>query len=933
MKHRIVFSSLVTSVLILSLFLPLRALASSPLIEFEQHLISDHIPNSRTVFVTDLDKDGDNDLLGSDRQNNKLYLYLNDGSQNFAESVVDNIDAYWIEAGDIDQDGDVDLAVVGFAIYGYEGYWYENQGNMIFVRHRIAHWGLDPSYIQILDMDYDGDFDFVANANGWYRAHIFWYENDGGENFVQHEILDLYSPQNSGCQTSVPADMDLDGDFDLVQACDSSPVFWLVNDGNQNFARYDISRIFSFSPYNIQAVDMDHDGDVDVLVPDINDGTFWLENDGFQHYVEHRISSNRLVVTTVWAMDIDHDGDMDVVEADHGFNQVLLWSNQGDMTFTAQTVADNLGGVLSVFVFDLDRDNDEDIIIDEFSVGRLSWFEQTPVYQPPTISGANINIYNIIEGIGDGSSPDTYYRFEVFMRAQGDFSALDAAKVTLSVDDIPLNIGHAGISYDGEQYNINAGGQFGGIPPFGEYTITLEDANGQRSDPFVIGNLDDYPKDAPDILFPQHQSSITDRQPTFSWEAFSSSYLGQPIAPWAYEMDLGFPNGERYFAFPIAGDQTSMNYRTPLWDSSQPPDLERGLYDLTIHSNHQVAPGFNFEHHRTIHFEIVPPNLSPTANAGPDQAVFEGDLVALDASASFDLDGNIARYEWDLDSDGEYDDAIGATSELSFPDNDSHIVGLRVTDEFGVLDTDTVEIIVSNIAPIINILTAPFDPAQVGINIQTAATFSDPGTADTHTAVWDWGDGSTSDGLVEDYSITGSHAYNASGVYTVTLTVTDDDGGVDTAIFQYVVIYDPNGGFVTGGGWINSPVGAYIPDPALSGKATFGFVSKYQKGTNIPTGDTEFQFHVAGMNFKSTTYDWLVIAGAKAQYKGIGTINGAGAYRFMLTAMDGSPDKFRIKIWDEATGEVIYDNQLNSEDTAAPTTVIEGGSIVIHKAK
>jgi hypothetical protein len=126
-------------------------------------------------------------------------------------------------------------------------------------------------------------------------------------------------------------------------------------------------------------------------------------------------------------------------------------------------------------------------------------------------------------------------------------------------------------------------------------------------------------------------------------------------------------------------------------------------------------------------------------------------------------------------------------------------------------------------------------------------------------------------------------------------------------------------------------VGAYTPNPSLTGKATFGFVSKYLKGANIPIGNTQFQFHLANLNFKSTSYDWLVIAGTKAQYKGTGTINGAGEYKFMLTAIDGSPDKFRIKIWDKVTGEVIYDNQSGARDSADPVTAIGGGSIVIHK--
>lgn len=185
--------------------------------------------------------------------------------------------------------------------------------------------------------------------------------------------------------------------------------------------------------------------------------------------------------------------------------------------------------------------------------------------------------------------------------------------------------------------------------------------------------------------------------------------------------------------------------------------------------------------------------------------------------------------------------------------------------------------------------------------------------------------------------MSGSHTYANTGVYTVTLTLTDAAGETASAISGYVVIYDPSAGFVTDGGWINSPAGAYTADPSLTGKATFGFISKYQKGANIPTDNTAFQFKVANLNFSSTAYDWLVVAGAKAQYKGTGTINGIGSYRFMLTATDGQinggggVDKFRIKIWDLASDQVVYDNQLGAGDDAFPTTTIQGGSIVIHK--
>jgi PKD repeat protein len=237
----------------------------------------------------------------------------------------------------------------------------------------------------------------------------------------------------------------------------------------------------------------------------------------------------------------------------------------------------------------------------------------------------------------------------------------------------------------------------------------------------------------------------------------------------------------------------------------------------------------------------------------------------------------------------------------------------------------------------VDIILAPVDPVAVGTTIAVSAPLTTWFPSESFTASWRWGDGNVSPGVLIDENVTGSHQYTSAGVYTLTLKV-HDDGGIynDETTYQYVVVYDPSVGFVTGGGWIMSPPGSYNPDPTLTGKASFGFVSKYQKGKSIPDGNTEFQFKTADFNFSSTAYDWLVVTGAKAQFKGVGTINGSGEYGFMLTAIDGQingsdgVDKFRIKIWDKSTGDILYDNQMDAEDNAVPTTELGGGSIEIH---
>jgi len=244
--------------------------------------------------------------------------------------------------------------------------------------------------------------------------------------------------------------------------------------------------------------------------------------------------------------------------------------------------------------------------------------------------------------------------------------------------------------------------------------------------------------------------------------------------------------------------------------------------------------------------------------------------------------------------------------------------------------------------PIVASTSGPSGPIALGGSASVAATFTDASTTETHTCSIAWGDSTSNAGTVSESNgsgtCTGSHQYAAAGVYEVTFTITGSCSASGTGVFQFDVIYDANGGFVTGGGWINSPAGAYAANTSLTGKATFGFVSKYVHGSTVPTGNTEFDFHTASFDFKSASYNWLVISGAKARYHGTGQVNGTGSFGFELTAWDGDVsggggvDKFRLKVWDQNQGNaVVYDNQMNASDGSDPTTALGGGDIVIHK--
>jgi len=163
------------------------------------------------------------------------------------------------------------------------------------------------------------------------------------------------------------------------------------------------------------------------------------------------------------------------------------------------------------------------------------------------------------------------------------------------------------------------------------------------------------------------------------------------------------------------------------------------------------------------------------------------------------------------------------------------------------------------------------------------------------------------------------------GVYTIETQFIGDDcyyhSSQDTTI---LAVYDPTGGFATGGGW-------YMADDEVTelyGRANFGFNAKYKQ--DVSTGNLEFQFKTGDLNLKSTSIDWFVISSSNAQFKGQARVNGTEGYFFRVIAKDfGEPgkdtDEFDIKIWDgdpddEATSLIHISKN-----------VLSGGNIVVHK--
>ena len=343
---------------------------------------------------------------------------------------------------------------------------------------------------------------------------------------------------------------------------------------------------------------------------------------------------------------------------------------------------------------------------------------------------------------------------------------------------------------------------------------------------------------------------------------------------------------------------------------------------------------------RTVFYDEGPPVLDWTPANG---TVAQSSTITVAGTVSDDADVDSVTVNGDLvvlvstGTSGEY--SFSTTVTLEPGDNNITVVAADI----GGCTDDVVEIhkvtLSDNTAPSVTEVSVVSSPISIDGDVEASCIFTDPDANDTHTVDWDWGDGTVSAGQVDGLSATGSHSYSEPGRYIISCEVIDSYGESDESqVAGYVVVYNPNGGFVTGGGWVNSPQSAYSYNASLGGKSSYGIVAKYKKGGGTPMGSTEFQFHAGRMNFHSTDYDWLIVNGDRAQYLGSGTINREAGYQFMVTVVDGGKhggtDAFRMKIWDESDPEnPVYDSQPGDPDDADPITPIGKGSIVIHKEK
>jgi hypothetical protein len=371
-----------------------------------QQIITTNANGASSVYAVDLDGDGDIDVLSASVGDSKIAWYENtDGLGKFGspQIITTNAEgARTVYASDIDADGDMDVLSSslesGIA-------WYENTDGLgSFGSPQNISTEYFASSVYAVDLDGDGDMDVITSSDSPFPddnySNIAWYENtDGQGSFGSQQII---TTDANGVNSVYAIDIDGDEDMDvLASARDDNSITWYENtDGQGSFGLPQIITINANGASSVYAVDLDGDGDMDVLSASIVDNKIaWYENtDGLGSFGSQQIiTTNAEKAFSVYATDLDGDGDMDVLSASFEDDKIAWYKNTDGLgSFgSQQIITTNADNARSVFAADINGNGDMDVLSASYGDDKIAWYENSVTLSVNENSFLNFSIYPI----------------------------------------------------------------------------------------------------------------------------------------------------------------------------------------------------------------------------------------------------------------------------------------------------------------------------------------------------------------------------------------------------------------------------------------------------------------------------------------------------------------------------------------------------------
>ncbi len=186
-----------------------------------------------------------------------------------------------------------------------------------------------------------------------------------------------------GATSAVPADMDGDGDLDILSTGSfEDRIRWYENtlgDGT-SWVSHEVALSVAL-PASAEAADIDGDDDLDVVAAiKGDDEIIWFENRTGTGvgWNEHVVVDNFFDAVWANAADVDGDGDLDIIGASIALHEIRWWENvSGDGSSWTEHFLADMNGVFRTLAADIDGDDDLDVVAGSMISLGVQWLENT----------------------------------------------------------------------------------------------------------------------------------------------------------------------------------------------------------------------------------------------------------------------------------------------------------------------------------------------------------------------------------------------------------------------------------------------------------------------------------------------------------------------------------------------------------------------------